>query len=74
MARRKICKGLVGAAQDRAFVGDSENDRKTAVGAGTVFAAFGNRELRGDLEVPDFAAFGQMLQNVPARCVVESSG
>ena len=65
----KICKAWSAPPKTVLFVGDSENDRKTAVGAGTVFAALGNRELRGDLEVPDFAAFGQMLQNVPAlRC------
>lgn len=63
----KICKAWSVAPKAVLFVGDSENDRKTAVGAGTVFAAFGNKELRGDLEAPDFATFRQMLQNVPAR-------
>ncbi len=42
---------------------------KRLLARGTVFCRFRQQGVRGDLEVPDFAAFGQMLQNVPAlRC------
>lgn len=62
----KVCRAWAAPAKTVLFVGDSENDRKTAMGAGTLFAAFGNKDLRGDLEVPDYADFRQFLSKVPA--------
>jgi phosphoglycolate phosphatase-like HAD superfamily hydrolase len=47
------------------FVGDSENDRLTALGAGVVFAAFNNGDLEGHLRIRDFAALRQILEHVP---------
>ena len=41
------------------FVGDSENDREAARGAGMVFAGFGG--LEGDLTAPDFPTLARML-------------
>ena len=41
------------------FVGDSENDREAARGAGMVFAGFGG--LTGDVTVRDFAALADLL-------------
>lgn len=49
------------------FVGDSENDLKTAKGAGTLFAAFGNSSLDGDLQISDYAAFMQVLKKIPSK-------
>lgn len=60
----KICGAWSAQPRKVLFVGDSENDRKTAEEAGTLFAAFGNNELEGDLEIGDFAALTQILENV----------
>ena len=49
-----------GAAPGQAlFVGDSENDRLAARGAGMVFAGLGG--LEGDLTAPDFPTLARML-------------
>ena len=49
-----------GAAPGQAlFVGDSENDRLAARGAGMVFAGLGG--LEGDLTAPDFSTLARML-------------
>lgn len=42
------------------FVGDSENDREAARGAGLVFAGFGGH-VGGDLTAPDFPALARLL-------------
>lgn len=60
----KICRAWSAPAEKTLFVGDSENDRKTAKGAGTLFAAFGNDELEGDLEIGDYAELTRILENV----------
>nr|MDE7370667.1 HAD family hydrolase [Desulfovibrio sp.] len=50
-----------GAAPGQAlFVGDSENDREAARGAGMVFAGFGGL-VEGDLTAPDFPTLARML-------------
>uniref|UniRef100_UPI0026E9456A HAD family hydrolase n=1 Tax=uncultured Desulfovibrio sp. TaxID=167968 RepID=UPI0026E9456A len=41
------------------FVGDSENDREAARGAGMVFAGFGG--LAGDVTARDFPALADIL-------------
>lgn len=43
------------------FIGDSDTDKQAARGAGAVFAAFGDKGLAGDLEMPDFAALARAL-------------
>jgi HAD superfamily hydrolase (TIGR01509 family) len=61
-----VCKAWGVAPHTVLFVGDSENDRLAALGAGAVFAAFNNNDLEGNLRIRDFAALRQNLENVAA--------
>jgi HAD superfamily hydrolase (TIGR01509 family) len=61
-----VCNAWGVAPHTVLFVGDSENDRLAALGAGVVFAAFNNDDLEGHLRIRDFAALRQILENVAA--------
>ncbi|MDR3358107.1 MAG: HAD family hydrolase [Desulfovibrio sp.] len=61
---RIVCKAWGAAPHTVLFVGDSENDRQAALGAGAVFAAFDNNDLEGQLRIRNFAAFRQTLEGV----------
>lgn len=43
------------------FIGDSRDDGLAAKGAGTIFVAFNNTEITGDIHAKDFQSFGDML-------------
>ena len=55
----RILRAWDAAPGQALFVGDSENDRLAARGAGMVFAGFGG--LGGDLTAPDFPTLARML-------------
>lgn len=62
-AAREICAAWGVAPASALFVGDSENDREAALGAGTLFAAFGGKGLPGDIEVASYAELAKILWN-----------
>lgn len=56
-----ICEDWKVQPEQALFIGDSEDDRKAAMGAGTRFAAFGDKGLAGDIRAPDFKSLGELI-------------
>lgn len=61
LGAEKICAAWNTLPGNVLFIGDSENDKETADGAGVPFAAFGGKGLSGDLEVATFADLEKIL-------------
>lgn len=60
-AAEKICTIWQFAPREVIFIGDSKNDRDAAKGAGTIFVAFGNKNLKGDVEVSGYSELARMM-------------
>lgn len=56
-----ICKNWNIKPEESLFIGDSENDRATALNSGAKFAAFGHMGLKGDILAPDYASLAKLL-------------
>ncbi|MBQ9406804.1 MAG: HAD-IA family hydrolase [Desulfovibrio sp.] len=67
----RICEAWGCAPASVLFVGDSDHDKKTAEGAGLVFAAMGDSDLRGQINAKNFdellAALADSLPPVVRR-------
>ncbi|MDE5832455.1 MAG: HAD family hydrolase [Desulfovibrio sp.] len=61
LGAEKICAAWKTPPGKVLFVGDSENDKETAEGAGVLFAAFGGKGLSGDIEVATYADLEKIL-------------
>lgn len=56
-----ICEKWQTARWQILFIGDSENDRQTALNANVPFASFGNQGLTGTIEVRNYKELAQIL-------------
>lgn len=56
-----ICKRWQTPADTILFIGDSENDRKTALNASVHFAAFGNHGIKGDIKAKNYTQLALIL-------------
>lgn len=56
-----ICEKWKVDSRDVLFIGDNRDDGVAAKGAGTIFVAFKNNEINGDIHIKDFQSLGEML-------------
>lgn len=63
----RICATWQTPPETVLFVGDSEHDKKTAQGAGVVFAAFNGGALRGQITAADYADLRVALDDALPR-------
>lgn len=60
-----ICRAWNTQPSQVLFVGDSDDDRQAAKGAGCIFAAFGGKGLAGDIDAKNFASLWEQIRRVP---------